>query len=216
LGLINNPKVSIDSSSNDSIELVSIDSDEEDGYFFSKFNWDLYTELKDNRDYSGQEVIDSIKVKEASDLELHIMHQVIRAERDGKDVFIAYAMKNLPLMMFLLLPIFALLLKLLYIRRNILYIKHLIHALHLHCFAYLIYGTSLLVSFYLIDNEVMAAFVNIFSFILVSTYAYISFLHVYKQHWLKTLIKFNIQGIIYSTVLSIFFLGELFISFLLF
>jgi Protein of unknown function (DUF3667) len=43
---------------------------------------------------------------------------------------------NLPRAFFLLLPAFALLLKLLYLRRNIHYLDHLIFALHFHAFAF--------------------------------------------------------------------------------
>ena len=50
-----------------------------------------------------------------------------------------------------LLPIFALILKLLYVRRKTLFIKHLVHTLHIHSFAFLIYGLSLSVTIWLVD-----------------------------------------------------------------
>ena len=145
-----------------------------------------------------------------------ITKQRIKVERTEMEFFIGDALKNLPIMMFVLLPIFALLLKLLYVRRNVLYIKHLIHALHLHAFAYIVYGATLLISFYAMDNNDWADLVNSIAFILVSTYAYISFLRVYKQHWFKTLVKFNIQGLLYSFILMFAFAAEMAISFLLY
>jgi hypothetical protein len=45
---------------------------------------------------------------------------------------------NLPRAFFLLLPLFALLLKLLYRRRRIFYLDHLVFALHYHAFAFVI------------------------------------------------------------------------------
>lgn len=192
--------------------------DEELGFMDDrKFNWDLYdTELKENDDLTNQQILDSIYIDSASDLELLIAKQKIKVDRTETEYFIGDALKNLPIMMFVLLPIFALILKLLYVRRQVLYIKHLIHALHLHAFAYLVYGTTLLISFYVMDNNDWADWVNFFSFIIVSTYAYISFLRVYKQHWFKTLIKFNIQGLLYSIILMFAFAAEMTISFLLY
>ncbi|MDH5474754.1 MAG: DUF3667 domain-containing protein [Cyclobacteriaceae bacterium] len=182
-----------------------------------KFNWDVYDhKLKENDDLSETQILDSIYLGGASNLELLIVKQKIKVERTETEYFIGFALKNLPFMMFALLPMFALFLKLLYFRRNTLYIKHLIHALHLHSFAYLIYGITLLISFYYIENDSLSSWITILSFLTVSTYAYLSFLKVYKQHWLKTLVKFNIQGLAYSLLLVLFFAFEMAVSFLLF
>ena len=183
----------------------------------SKFNWNLFNEeLKKNKDISDQQVYDSIYIGKASKLEQLIAKQRIKVERTKMEYFVGYALKNLPIMMFLLLPIFALILKLLHIRRKVLYIRHLIHALHLHAFAYLIYGITILFTFYVIENEDVSDWINLFSFVLVSTYTYISFLKVYKQHWFKALIKFNIHGFLYASFLLLFFVCSMAISFILF
>lgn len=189
----------------------------------SKFNWSLFNkELKENKDISDQQVYDSIYIGKASDLEQLVARQRVKVERTEIEYFVGYALKNLPIMMFLLLPIFALILKLLYVRRKVLYIRHLVHALHLHAFAYLTYGVTLLITFYWLgngnsnDSNELGDWINFLAFILVSTYSYISFLKVYKQHWFKTLIKFNIHGILYATFLMLFFSGSMALSFLLF
>src|SRR5258708_33458041 len=51
-------------------------------------------------------------------------------------LFITTLFSNLPYMMLCCIPLFALVLKVLYIRRDIFYIDHLIYALHIHTFAY--------------------------------------------------------------------------------
>src|SRR4029077_12978505 len=51
-------------------------------------------------------------------------------------LFIATLFNNLPYMMLCCIPLFALVLKLLYIRRRIFYIDHLVYALHIHTFFY--------------------------------------------------------------------------------
>ena len=189
----------------------------------SKFDWDLFEEeLKENDDLTDKQVYDSIYLGKAGSFEQLVARQRVKVERTEMEYFAGYALKNLPIMMFILLPIFALILKLLYVRRKVLYIKHLIHALHLHAFAYLIYGITLFITFYLIDHEDISGanelgdWINTISFILVSTYAYISFLKVYKQHWFKTLVKFNIHGMLYATILMFFFAVEMGISFLMY
>src|SRR6266700_2847058 len=51
-------------------------------------------------------------------------------------LFIATLFSNLPYMMLCCIPLFAFVLKILYIRRGIFYIDHLIYALHIHTFFY--------------------------------------------------------------------------------
>src|SRR5215467_15883759 len=51
-------------------------------------------------------------------------------------LFIATLFSNLPYMMLCCIPLFAFVLKILYVRRRIFYIDHLIYALHIHSFFY--------------------------------------------------------------------------------
>lgn len=88
---------------------------------------------------------------------------------------------NLPKMMFILLPVFALILKLLYIRRKVYFIDHAVFTLHVHSFfflAMLLYG---LVSYWL-------HFPGIFS-ILIFLYLFLAMRKVYRQGIFKTFIK---------------------------
>ena len=191
---------------------------EEEGFFdiFDKIDWDLVSELKDDRKISDEQIYDSLQLENVSDFQEHIVRQLLRVNRADEEQFAEYILKNLPLMMLVLIPIFALVLKLLYARRKHFYIKHLIHALHLHSFAYLFYGISLVIMTYVIVGEDNAAIFGFMSFIVVSTYAFISFFRVYKQHWFKTFIKFNVTGYVYLACIFVFFLTELLISFLLY
>ncbi|ELR70045.1 hypothetical protein C900_04415 [Fulvivirga imtechensis AK7] len=189
---------------------------ENSGFILGRLDWELINELKHNREYTDSEILDSMKLGELSGFDRHLAMQSIRVQRADKEQFVEYMLKNIPLMMLLLIPIFALILKLLYVRRKQLYIKHLIHALHLHTFSYFFYGISLLVIFFMMEGSSLRNNLALLSFILVSTYAYISFLKVYKQHWFKTFIKFNVAGFIYIFFIMIFFLAEMVISMLLF
>ncbi|MFY0591047.1 DUF3667 domain-containing protein [Roseivirga sp.] len=150
----------------------------------------------------------------------HFFSQV-RKIFENDEGFKGFVLGNLPLMMFILIPLFAGVLKFIYVRRKHLYIKHVVHALHVHSFAYLAYGLGLLLMFKIFtagnfpnaDITAWRWWIGVISFILVSTYVYISFLKVYGQGWFKSLIKFNIVGYVYSFFLLVFFSLEVFISF---
>lgn len=136
----------------------------------------------------------------------------IRQQRDfiaNSNVFISGAIKNLPIMMFFLLPFFAFLLWILYLRSKFFYIEHLIHGLHLHSFAYFIYGIGIL---WMAKVGWSLEFAGLLCFILVSTYAYFSLKKISGQGWFKTLMKFLILGIFYLTILSIAIVLELYYS----
>lgn len=145
----------------------------------------------------------------------------IRKIFENDEGFKGFVLGNLPLMMFILIPLFAVILKFIYVRRKHLYIKHVVHALHVHSFAYLLYGLGLLLSFNIFTEtyfpnrniDEMRGVTCVIFFLIVSTYTYISFMKVYQQGWFKSFIKFNLVGWIYGFFLLFFFMGELIISF---
>lgn len=128
-------------------------------------------------------------------------------------LFISNAVQNFPIMMFFLLPIFAFLLWVLYLRSGKYYVEHLIHGLHLHSFAYFIYGIGIL---WMFETETGIALVFLLCFVWVTTYAYISLMNVSKQGWFKTLLKLWVLGLFYFTVLITATLLELYISLITF
>ncbi len=177
-------------------------------------NWDMVEKYKDDRSVSSKMLFDSLDHEDASNFKKYLWRQYIRVRKSDNRTLANYVVDNLPIMMLFLLPIFAFILKVFYRRNKTLYIKHLVHALHIHSFAYLLYGIAILLVIYVVKNESAQNKIEFLSFILVSTYVYISFLKVYKQKWLKTLIKFNLIGFIYGFCIILFFVLELFISFL--
>ena len=198
---------------------VEIDEDELGiGELLSRI--DSETIRKYDRDYDGisdEQIYDSLNVgSNVTGFKKRVVLQAIRISRADTVQVSEYVVKNMPLMMLLLIPVFALILKLFYLRRNQLYIKHIVHGLHLHSFAYLIYGINILVWYSLITDETYAIFWHILGFTIVTVYAYLSFKNVYKQKWLKTFVKFNMIGLIYSTTILVFFVIEMIISLLIF
>ncbi|MGJ3236067.1 DUF3667 domain-containing protein [Marivirga sp.] len=128
----------------------------------------------------------------------------------NSSMFTFQAVRNLPIMMFFFLPIFAFILYLLFMKKRY-YIEHLIHGLHLHAFAYFIYGLAiLLLSLFSLAEE----WIIFLSFIWVSIYTLFSIKRLYQNSWAKSIMKFFILGFFYFSLLVFGFLFELYISFI--
>lgn len=96
-----------------------------------------------------------------------------------------------PKVLFLIMPLFALILKMLYIRREPLYVDHFVFALHVHAFIFLMI-TLLIGINALLDSGWLLAF-SILG-VLFGTPAYIcaAMKRAYQQTWIKTFIKCNL------------------------
>lgn len=120
----------------------------------------------------------------------------------------------LPQSMFILLPLFALLLKLFYPFANRLYMEHLIVALHSHCFLFILFtllivlnsvtGQSQLLTSQLGWLDEAAGTVTGLSLAFgVPLYLYLMQKRVYGQSHLLTFSKFMVIGVLYLTLLSV-------------
>jgi len=130
----------------------------------------------------------------------------------------------LPQMMFLLLPVFALLLKMFYAFSKRFYTEHLIVALQSHSFLFLMFLILLLIS---VSSDALAGVWSsgaetvrttakwsaIIAGIWIPVYLFLMQKRVYKQGWFLTLIKFSLIGIIYITLLSFAIAGAALIGF---
>lgn len=85
-----------------------------------------------------------------------------------------------PHMIFLLLPFYALLLKLMYFRRDRYYAEHFVFALHVHAFLFLNFTLMLLLP----DQ------VDIVLLLWTLVYFWVAMKRVYKQGWFRTTIKY--------------------------
>ncbi len=126
----------------------------------------------------------------------HIVDKLYGIEKKGKEGWRLFWMELLnqtPKLMFLLLPVFALILKLLYARRKILYINHLIFSLHAHTviFIYLIIA-NIFPRWYIILLMIAGIWLHLF----------FAFRKVYQQSRWKTFFKLNTLLIIYYFALG--------------
>jgi hypothetical protein len=120
------------------------------------------------------------------------------------ELFVQTVISNLPYMMLCCIPLFALVLKILYMRRRIFYIDHLVYALHIHSFAYI--GTMLIGFITIGLNRILPkVFGGPFVRILWAAFAVqilLSIRRVYRQGWFFSIFKFFAGGVVYLIVLS--------------
>lgn len=94
---------------------------------------------------------------------------------------------------FLLLPVFAITMKFLYLRKRILFIHHFIFSVHFHSFALIILTIIIFISNY-----------QAFLFLLIPLYLFIGMKKYYQQGWFTTLFKFIIVTFVHNIVLLFF------------
>jgi len=118
-------------------------------------------------------------------------------------LFISTLFSNLPYMMLCCIPLFAFVLKVLYVRRRIFYIDHLIYALHIHSFFYT--GIMLIVLATIGLNrvapgDITGLLITLF-WIAFVTQIFLSIRYVYRQGWFFSIFKFLFGGFVYLMVL---------------
>jgi len=129
-------------------------------------------------------------------------------------LFIATLFSNLPYMMLCCIPLFAFVLKILYLRRHILYIDHLIYALHIHTFFYT--GVMLIVLATVGLNRAaprpIAGWVIALLWIAFVVQIFLSIRRVYRQGWFISVFKFLFGGFVYLIVLAIALAATFFVT----
>ena len=118
-------------------------------------------------------------------------------------LFIHTVFSNLPYMMLCCIPLFAFVLKLLYIRRRLFYIDHLIYALHIHSFFYagvmlIVLATIGLTHF---APAAIAGWLITLLWMAFVTQIFLSIRFVYRQGWFLSIFKFLFGGFVYLMVL---------------
>jgi hypothetical protein len=106
-----------------------------------------------------------------------------------------------PNMVFLLLPVFALLLRVLYVRRPVFYAEHFVFALHNHAFAYLAMTLGHVASVWL--RPIGLASVAAVPLLWMPAYFFVSLRRVYGGSRRRTLAKFAALSLLYGTMLFV-------------
>jgi hypothetical protein len=101
---------------------------------------------------------------------------------------------QVPTVMFIMLPVYALLLKILYIRRRRFYVEHFIFALHVHALTFVLFLLALLLRSVPVLPGLLLAWLPMYTLIAMK--------RVYGQGWFKTGAKWFVLGNVYIMVLG--------------
>lgn len=123
-------------------------------------------------------------------------------------LFINYFISKLPFIIFIYLPIFALFIWLLYVRRSFSYMEHLVFTFHVQTMFFVLYGLAFLMGM-LLDSGIVFTVAN-FTFLF---YLYKAMRNFYGQGRVKTILKFVLLNIIFSTLAVIAAIFSLLASF---
>jgi hypothetical protein len=133
-----------------------------------------------------------------------------KALAEGAGQLLQQAISKLPQLMFLLLPLFAVLLKIMYLFSGRYYMEHLTVALHSHSFVF--FNILVLEIVDMLQNtffktspilDYIPTGLSIVLLIWVPIYLFIMQKRVYKQGYVMTLAKYLIVGIAYTALISI-------------
>ena len=128
-------------------------------------------------------------------------------EKIGEDgarakLFLETLRSNIPAMMLCCIPLFAFILKILYIRKGRFYVEHLVYALHIHTFLYVaVIITALAVMAANRTVPVLSGWITGLMVCAIVVQIFLSIRRVYKQGWFMTIVKFLFGGLVYCVIL---------------
>ena len=146
-----------------------------------------------------------ITVKDSSEVENIFGSKMIEALKKLKSnpkMLFQKIREHRPKIIFLLLPVFALMLKLLYYRSNVLFIKHLIFSFYFHSF---IFSVFLLIVLCEITRVSVLENISAMFYLLIPVNLYFGLKRVYPQNQWKTAVKFFLLAISYMITFFIAF-----------
>ena len=115
---------------------------------------------------------------------------------------------NLSIALFVLLPVFTIFLKLLYIRRHLNFMEHLVFVFNTQSVFFLLMSLLISVNFFTQNKSINIIFTCLFLI-----YLFLAMLKFYNQGWFKTFVKFSLLNMVYLTLTTI---GLIFVSVLSF
>lgn len=137
------------------------------------------------------------------------LEQNIRVVRSPSSFFL-HLLGNSLWMVLVMMPMLALLLKLLYIRRSFLYYEHLIFSFHVHTF-FFIWFTLVAMLHHFFGDQIL-----IIGSLLSMLYPVLALKRFYKQSWWKTIAKYLAINVLYIFIAAASFVLGTFASIYLF
>ncbi|RYZ97428.1 MAG: DUF3667 domain-containing protein [Sphingobacteriaceae bacterium] len=122
----------------------------------------------------------------------YIIKKYITWQHDGvnsKKLFIDGVKHNIPKMMFILLPLYALILKISFWKNRKFYVEHLIFSFHFHCFIFLFFTIMILLKMVIPESWGVIGWLEFAEFIVIILYTYRAFRTVYHRTRFRTITK---------------------------
>jgi hypothetical protein len=124
--------------------------------------------------------------------------------KNAKEVLWEGFQHNAPKIMFLLLPLFALILKMAFYKNHKLYVEHIIYAIHLHCYIFLFLAIIMLIKIVLPDHwDAVVFLLQTAALITIIWYIYRSLRVVYNRGRWRTISKMFGVSFMYSMVFGL-------------
>ena len=177
-------------------------------------NGDLISEeltIGNNEDGSFSfDFLSEDKNKKLNEFSKELTEKAEKAFNSDTGPLIDQVIGKLPQLMFILLPLFAVLLKVMFIFSKRLYMEHLTVALHSHSFIFITVLLSEVIE--LSGGSIVATHPGLANFagqvagvlyFWIPIYLFIMQKRVYKQGYFFTLVKFGIIGTIYSVMIAV-------------
>ncbi|MBV9010132.1 MAG: DUF3667 domain-containing protein [Verrucomicrobia bacterium] len=132
-------------------------------------------------------------------------------------LFLETLRDNMPTMMLCCIPLFAFVLKALYIRKRRFYVEHLVYALHIHSFAYIAVVLITLLDMGAVRwaGHTAAGLTMKILATIATVQIFISIRRVYRQGWFLSTFKFFLGGVVYFLILVLAVGATAFITLLL-
>lgn len=159
--------------------------------------WEIFSEFHEEKKIRNPDVaLDSLNYKN-SRYNHWLYKKTVDAALFSSDsgVFINYFIGKLPFIIFFYLPVFALFIWLLYLRRPFTYMEHLIFTFHNQTTWFVLYGIAINLDLLLQTDWLSAIATFVFAF-----YLYKAFRRFYGQSRVKTILKFILINIIFFTL----------------
>lgn len=113
------------------------------------------------------------------------------------DVFVEEFQHNVPKMMFLMLPLFAVILRFTFWKSKKFYVEHLIYSFHLHCYLFLTMGSVILLEMIIPHSWGLSNWLDGLASLYIIWYIYKSLRVVYHRGWFRTISKMIGMSIAY-------------------
>lgn len=179
------------------------------GKSFSKLDR-MYRYFEEHPQVPVEGALDSLQLKQ-SIWNSFLYTQSAKIQSFDDERFSEYFFSKIFWVLFLFLPILALLLKLMYMRRGFYYPEHLFFTFYTQAAFFLMMSLAYFINFIFGWDGVQFLFLALFTIFL-----FLSMRHFYKQSFGKTLAKFLVLNILGLPVFVAFFVSALLIAFILF